>query len=70
MASSAAIFFAGVGTTFMILGAGFGGGLMIAKSALQEPAGYQNRAPAEPPSPDRIVLPSTAEAAQPPQPLF
>src|SRR5215213_1712615 len=68
MASNAGIFFAGVGTTFIILGAGFGGGLMMATSALKEPTGYQNRASAEPPSPVRVILPSTAEAAQPPQP--
>ena len=68
MASNAGIFFAGVGTTFIILGAGFGGGLMMAKSALKEPTGYQTRASAEPPSPARVILPSSAEAAQPPQP--
>lgn len=68
MASNAAIFFAGVGTTFVILGAGFGGGLMMATSALKEPTGYQNRGAAEPPLPARVILPSTAEAAQPPQP--
>jgi type IV secretory pathway VirB10-like protein len=68
MASSAGIFFAGVGTTFIILGAGFGGGLMMATSALKEPTEYQNRAAPEPPSPARVILPSTAEAAQPPQP--
>jgi hypothetical protein len=33
MASNARIFFAGVGTTFVILAIGFGGGLMLAKSA-------------------------------------
>jgi hypothetical protein len=68
MASSARIFFAGVGTTFVILSVGFGGGLLIAKSALKEPAGYQARATAEPPSPVRVILPASAEAAQPPQP--
>jgi hypothetical protein len=68
MASNAGIFFAGVGTTFIILGAGFGGGLMMAKSALNEPTGYQTRASAEPPSPARVILPSSAEAARPPQP--
>ena len=67
MASNAGIFLAGVGTTFMILGAGFVGGLMMATSALKEPTEYQKRASAEPPSPARIILPSTAEAAQPPQ---
>ena len=55
MASNAGIFFAGVGTTFIILGAGFGGGLMMATSALKEPAEYRNRASAEPPSPDRVT---------------
>jgi type IV secretory pathway VirB10-like protein len=68
MASNAGIFFAGVGSTFFILGAGFGGGLMMAKSALKEPTGYQSRVSAEPPSPARIILPTSAEAAQPPQP--
>jgi type IV secretory pathway VirJ component len=69
MASNAGIFFAGVGTTFIILGIGFGGGLMLATSALKEPSGFQNRTSAEPPSPARVILPSTAEAAQPPQPF-
>jgi hypothetical protein len=68
MASNAGIFFAGVGSTFIILGAGFGGGLMMAKSALKEPTGYQSRVSAEPPSPARVILPASAEAAQPPQP--
>jgi type IV secretory pathway VirB10-like protein len=68
MASNAGIFFAGVGTTFIILGAGFGGGLMMATSALKEPTENQNRVSAKPPSPARVILPSTAEAAQPPQP--
>ena len=69
MASNAGIFFAGVGTTFIILGAGFGGGLMMATSALNEPVGYQKKTFDEAPPPARVVLPSTAEAAQPPQPV-
>jgi len=68
MASNAGIFFAGMGTTFIILGAGFGGGLMMAKSALNEPMGYRNASVPEPPSAVRVVLPSSAQAAQPPQP--
>jgi hypothetical protein len=68
MASNAGIFFAGLGTTFVILGAGFGGGLMLATSALKEPSGFQNQTAAQPQSPARVILPSTAEAAQPPQP--
>ena len=65
MATNARIFFAGVGTTFIILGIGFGGGLFMANSALKEPAGYRARATAEPSSPVRVVLPTSAEAAQP-----
>ncbi|UFX44964.1 hypothetical protein HAP47_0039440 [Bradyrhizobium sp. 41S5] len=69
MTSKTAIFFAGVGTTFIILGAGFGGGLLMASSALKDTANAQTRvsspAPAEP---ARVVLPSTAEVAQAPQP--
>jgi type IV secretory pathway VirB10-like protein len=64
MASNAGIFFAGVGTTFIILGAGFGGGLMMATSVLKEPVGYQKRTSDEPPPAARVILPSTAEAAQ------
>jgi type IV secretory pathway VirB10-like protein len=67
MASNAGIFFAGVGTTLIILGAGFGGGLMMATSALKEPVGYQKRTSNELPPAARVILPSTAEAAQPPQ---
>ena len=68
MASSARIFFAGVGTTFVILGVGFGSGLLMANSALKDHSGYQARTTAELPSPVRVILPTTAEAAQPPQP--
>ncbi|MBR1233150.1 hypothetical protein [Bradyrhizobium sp. AUGA SZCCT0182] len=68
MASSARIFFAGVGTTFVILGVGFGSGLLMANSALKERSGYQARTIAELPSAVRVILPTTAEAAQPPQP--
>jgi hypothetical protein len=32
----------GMGTTLIILGTGFGGGLMMATSALKEPIGYQS----------------------------
>jgi type IV secretory pathway VirB10-like protein len=69
MTSNFRVFFAGVGTTFIILGAGFGGGLMMAKSALEEPTGYRSGAPSEPLPPARVVLPSTTEAALPPQTL-
>jgi hypothetical protein len=64
MASSARMFFAGVGTTFAIVAVGFGGGLLIVKSALHNPPD-QSRARAEPsPSPGvRVILPASAEPA-------
>jgi hypothetical protein len=67
MPSNARIFFAGVGTTFVILAVGFGGGLMLASSTLPEPAGRSPSA-SERLSPVRVVLPTSAEPARPPQP--
>ena len=68
MASSARIFFAGVGTTFSILCVGFGGGLFMANSALKEPAN-QSKSRVEQAAPARIILPTTAQAAEAPKPL-
>jgi outer membrane biosynthesis protein TonB len=68
MSSKVRIFFAGVGTTFVILAVGFGGELIMAKSALKEPTGYQPQANTESITPVRVILPTSAEAAQPPQP--
>ena len=68
MSSNLRIFFAGVGTTFVILAIGFGGGLILAKSALKEATGYQARANTESIMPVRVIMPASAEAAQPPQP--
>jgi hypothetical protein len=65
MASSGSIFFAGVGTTFLILGAGFGSGLFMANSALKDSTGVHSRAKEELPAPIRVILPSTAQAAEP-----
>jgi type IV secretory pathway VirB10-like protein len=66
MASSAKMFFAGVGTTFLILAVGFGGGLMLAKSALQDTP-PQTRASSETTSSEssgvRVILPASAEPA-------
>jgi type IV secretory pathway VirB10-like protein len=70
MSSNLRIFFAGVGTAFVILAIGFGGGLILAKSALKEATGYQARANTESITPARIILPASAEAAQPPQLSF
>jgi hypothetical protein len=67
MASTARIFFAGVGTTFLIIGVGFSGGLLMANAALKEPALYPTKAKAEP-SAIRVIMPASAEAAQPPLP--
>ncbi|MCK1721951.1 hypothetical protein [Bradyrhizobium sp. 141] len=65
MPSNGSIFFAGVGTTFLILGVGFGSGLMMANSALKEPSRAESRTSAQAPSPLRVVLPASAEAAEP-----
>jgi outer membrane biosynthesis protein TonB len=67
MATSTGAFFAGVGTTLVFLALGFGGGLMMARSVLHEPSGYQARTVSEAPAPVRVILPNSAEAAQPPQ---
>ena len=56
-------------TSFIILGVGFGSGLMMAKSALEEPTGYRSGTSSEPLPPARVILPSTTEAALPPQTL-
>ena len=68
MPSNGSIFFAGVGTTFLILGVGFGSGLMMANSALKDPGRAESRASAQAPSPLRVVLPASAEAAEPKAP--
>lgn len=67
VATSTRAFFAGIGTTIVILAASFGGGLMMAKSALKEPSDYHTRATREAISPARVILPASAEPAQPPQ---
>src|SRR6185369_2430288 len=66
--TNARIFFAGVGTTILLIGAGFSGGLMLAKTALEPVAPAPHHSAAEPLPPVRIILPSSAEAAAPPQP--
>jgi hypothetical protein len=72
MASNARIFFAGIGTSFVILAVGFGAGLILAKSALHDPP-LQNRGTSEPSPGMRVILPASAEpapqiAAAPPAP--
>ena len=73
MSSNAGIFFAGVGTTCVVLAVGFAGGFIVARpapkeSTLREPAGYQARANTESMTPVRVIMPASAEAAQNPQP--
>ena len=48
MTSHARIFFAGVGTTFVILAIGFGGGVLLATSAVQDNGSAVKRPPAFP----------------------
>ena len=63
--SNARIFFAGMGTTVLLLGAGFSGGLMLASTAIDSLP--QNKtAAADRLQPVRVVLPATAEAAPAP----
>jgi type IV secretory pathway VirB10-like protein len=66
--SSARIYFAGMATTILLLGIGFSGGLMLARTAMEP--GQQNRPTvANRSAPDRVVLPASAEAhPAPPQP--
>ena len=68
MSSNARIFFAGVGTTFLLLTVGFGTGLMMASSTLQETTGRAG-SNSERLAPVRVILPASAEPAQPPPPL-
>jgi hypothetical protein len=65
MASSGRIFFAGVGTTFVILAIGFGAGLMLAKASIEPSA--RSYSSAEPLPPVRVILPASAEPALPSQ---
>ena len=68
MATSTGAFVAGIGTTFVVLAVGFGGGLMLAKSAPNErPQLHARAASEEPKVPIRVILPTSAEPAQPPQ---
>ena len=64
MSSNARIFFAGVGTTFVILAVGFGAGLMMASSTLPDTA-RRAGSTFERLAPVRVILPASAEPAQP-----
>ena len=64
MSSKARIFFAGVGTTFVVLAVGFGAGLMMASSTLPDTA-RRAGSTFERLAPVRVILPASAEPAQP-----
>ena len=68
MSSNARIFFAGVGTTFVILAVGFGAGLMMASSTLPDTGGRAGSTSVRL-APVRVILPASAEPSQSPQPL-
>ena len=69
MASNAVVFFAGVGSTFVILTAGFSSGLAFTKAAFDD-----TRAPARvdlrPPPSVRVVLPAYGEPASSAAPVI
>jgi hypothetical protein len=65
MASNVRIFIAGVGTTFVMLALGFGGGLMLTQGGKEPPARAHAAASLLPPV--RVILPASAEAATPEQ---
>lgn len=67
MASTERIFFAGVATTVLLIGAGFGGGVLLGKSAMSAaPQTKVARIKSDdaPPPPARVVLPAVREASQ------
>jgi type IV secretory pathway VirB10-like protein len=67
MTSSTRAFFVGVGTTFVILSVGFGGGLMLAKKVMEPTPPAPSRSLADRLPPARVILPTSAEAAAPPE---
>jgi hypothetical protein len=62
MTSGSRIFFSGIGTAFIIMATGFGGGLMFAKTAVND-SPSQNRASTHQIAPVRVIPLTTAEAA-------
>src|SRR4051812_9262248 len=68
MASNARTFLAGVLTTSTILALGFGGGLMLAQPAPKLPSGAPTRTSSGQAAWVRVILPASAEPAEPPQP--
>lgn len=65
MATNTSTFFAGVGTTFVVLALGFSGGMILTRTIAGPPPEQHARAPRDPSM--RVILPASAEPAQPPQ---
>jgi hypothetical protein len=65
MAMASSGFFAGVGTTVVILAVGSGAGLMLAKASIEPSA--RSYSSADPLPPVRVILPASAEPALPSQ---
>lgn len=69
MASTASVFFAGVATSVLLIGAGFGGGVTLVKTSMDVPqkaAQTKVAGPEKLPPPEKVVLPAMTEAAFPP----
>jgi len=60
MASNALVFFAGVGTTFVFLTAGFGSGLVFTRAAFDDKP-ISPRSDSKMPPPVRVILPAYGE---------
>src|SRR4051794_26636354 len=69
MATNTGAFFVGVGTTFAILATGFGGGLMMARTAMEPRAQQQAGVPGQKAPPVRVILPASSEPAESPRSL-
>jgi type IV secretory pathway VirB10-like protein len=66
MASAASIFFAGVGTSVVLIGVGFGSGVLLGKAAVDLPQNSRTVASQDSvPSPARVILPTTTAATLP-----
>jgi outer membrane biosynthesis protein TonB len=65
MASTERIFFAGVATTVLLIGAGFGGGVLLGKAAVDAPQKLTQRVASldSLPPPAKVILPDMAAAA-------
>ena len=65
MASTERIVFAGVATSVLLIGAGFGSGILLGKAAVDVPQKVMQTARESVPAPDRVILPVTTAAIAP-----